>query len=145
MYPGDPETFRLDDLNQITERAEQTQRRLTSAASEIQGINGVGESADGRIQARTDANGRLIEVTLDPRAMKMSSQDLGEEITLAVRRAWDDGEARREQLMRDAVGELPPTPDEAIERFDEILHSFNRAMNERDDRIDQIIRDIDQR
>ncbi|MEU0567864.1 YbaB/EbfC family nucleoid-associated protein [Nonomuraea sp. NPDC005983] len=143
MFSG--ENFRMDDLYQVAEEAERMHRRIEVAASELEGIQGVGESADGRVQARTDVNGRLIEVTLDPRAMKMSSQDLGEEITLAVRRAQDDGDLRREQVMRDAVGHLPQTPDEAMEQFEGVMHAFNQTMNDREAQLDQIIRDIDER
>jgi DNA-binding protein YbaB len=141
--PG--ERFRLEDLEQVAEYSEQTWRRVEIVRGELERIVGVGESAGGRVVARADAGGRLIEVTLDPRAMELSSRDLGEEITLAVRRAQDDSERQSAEVVREGSGETMASPDEIMERFQDVAAAFNRAMDEREARVDDILRDIDRR
>ncbi|MEU7828025.1 MULTISPECIES: YbaB/EbfC family nucleoid-associated protein [unclassified Nonomuraea] len=144
MSSDDSKNIYQDELHRISEQAERAHSRLKKAGGGFNDVYGTGESADGKIRARTDSGGRITEVRLDPRAMKLSSQDLGEEITLAVRRAQDDCERNHEELLRDAVGRTPPSPDAAMEQFEEVMHSFNHAMNNRESRIDQILREMDQ-
>jgi DNA-binding protein YbaB len=142
-HPAGPEFKPLGDLTRIAEQAEQDHRRLQAAQREIETINGVGVGGAGKVQARADANGRITEITLDPRAMKMSSRDLAEEVRLAIQHAQEDSALRRERVLRDAVGDLPATPDRALEQFDRTLQTFNRAMDEHESRLDQIFREMD--
>ncbi|MEQ4718183.1 YbaB/EbfC family nucleoid-associated protein [Nonomuraea sp. B19D2] len=134
-----------DDVMQITEQAEWDDRRLQSAQREIQTISGVGEGADGKVRVRADADGRIAQISLDPRVMKLSSQDLAEAVVLAVRRAQEDSAMQCERVVRDAVGELPATPEQALEQFDRTLDTFSRAMDEHEFRLDQIFREMDGR
>ncbi|MGN9844412.1 YbaB/EbfC family nucleoid-associated protein [Nonomuraea sp. H19] len=144
-YPTGPEFNPLDDLARITEEAEQDHRRFQAAQREIETINGVGDSAAGKVQARADADGRITQITFDPRVMKMSSRDLAEEVTLAVQRAQDDSALRRERVLRDAMGGLPATPEQALEQFDRTMQTFSRAMDEQESRLDAIFREMDGR
>lgn len=144
MTSDDPKNIYRDELHRISEQAERVHSRLKKAGGGFDDVYGAGESADGKVRARTDSGGRITEIRLDPRVMKLSSQDLGEEITLAVGRAQDDCERRHEEMLRDAAGRTPPSPDAAMEQFEEVMYSFNRAMNDREGRIDQILREMDQ-
>ncbi|GLW08157.1 hypothetical protein Misp01_32870 [Microtetraspora sp. NBRC 13810] len=145
MFAAGSGDFRLGDLDRVVEQAEQARLRLEVMRSEFEGINGEGESANGRIRARSDAEGRILEVVVAPGAMELGSRDLGEEITLAVRRAQDDSALRREQVMREAAGQSPRTPEEIVEQLGEIAHRFNRAMDEQEARLDLILRDMGER
>ncbi|MEU7740477.1 YbaB/EbfC family nucleoid-associated protein [Nonomuraea sp. NPDC049158] len=144
MSSDDPKNIYRDELHRISEQAEQAHSRLKKAGGGFKDVYGAGESADGKVRARTDSSGRVTEVRLDPRAMKLSSQDLGEEVTLAVMRAQDDCERRQEELLYDAVGRTAPSPDAVMTQFEEVMHTFNRAMNNRETRLDQIIREMDE-
>ncbi|MFI0450848.1 YbaB/EbfC family nucleoid-associated protein [Actinomadura sp. 6N118] len=53
-------------------------------------IEGVGLAADGRVRATVVAGGRLKSVDMDPRAMRLASAELGEQIVVAVNAALDD-------------------------------------------------------
>ncbi|HEY9523710.1 MAG TPA: YbaB/EbfC family nucleoid-associated protein [Thermopolyspora sp.] len=134
--------FYLSDLERVTEFTEQVQRRLDIVRGELDRVIGVGESADGKVRARTDANGRVLEVALKPRAMEMSSRDLGEEITLAIRRAQDDGEEQGRRLLHEAGGESMSSPEEIMGQFQQVANALNRVMDESEARIDGILRDI---
>ncbi|WP_206061913.1 YbaB/EbfC family nucleoid-associated protein [Nonomuraea basaltis] len=129
----------------IIEQAEQDHRRLQVAQREIETISGVGAGAAGKIQVRADADGRITQIKLDPRVMKLSSRDLAEEVMLAMQRAQEDSAMRRERVLRDTAGELPDTPAQSLEQFDRTMHTFNRAMDEHESRLDQIFREMDGR
>lgn len=51
---------------------------------------GRGEAADGMVQVAVGPPGRVIALALDPRAMRMASESLAEEITRAVNEALAD-------------------------------------------------------
>ncbi|WP_227023190.1 YbaB/EbfC family nucleoid-associated protein [Actinomadura rubrobrunea] len=57
-------------------------------------LEGVGEAADGRIKVTAVAGGRLKSVELNPRVMRMSSQELGERLVEAVNAALEDLRAK---------------------------------------------------
>lgn len=53
-------------------------------------VRGEGEAAHGLIRAVALSGGRIEAVTVDPRAMRLASQDLAEGVTAAVNAALDD-------------------------------------------------------
>jgi DNA-binding protein YbaB len=57
---------------------------------ETEEIVGEGEAADGRIRVAAIVGGALKSVEVDPRAMRMSSEELGEQIVVAVNAALED-------------------------------------------------------
>lgn len=135
--------FRMEDLYRITDQAERTHRLLQTADKDISRISGVGESAGGKVQVRADAGGQIVKTMLDPRAMKMSSKDLADEITLAVNRAQEDVARQREQLLRDVVGETPPTAETTMRQLETVLDTFNKAMDKHEDEVDRLLREVD--
>jgi DNA-binding protein YbaB len=92
-------------------------------------IRGVGEAADGLVRVEVSPGGRLTDLRLDPRAMRLGSQTLTEEILAATSQA--DADAARQVQQETAAGPttsweellagasadpsapLPPLPDEA--------------------------------
>lgn len=52
-------------------------------------VTGTGESADGRVRAVVTGAGRLERVELDPRAMRMASEELAGHLVTAVNAALD--------------------------------------------------------
>jgi hypothetical protein len=57
-------------------------------------VEGVGEAAGGRVTATITSDGRLDKLELDQRAMRLGSQDLAEQIAVAVNAALDDLRAK---------------------------------------------------
>ncbi|MFI6783086.1 YbaB/EbfC family nucleoid-associated protein [Micromonospora sp. NPDC050276] len=55
---------------------------------------GEGSAADGLVVVRTALPGRVTEITLDPRVMRLSSQVLAEELTAAVNSSLADLQAQ---------------------------------------------------
>ncbi|MEU5876590.1 YbaB/EbfC family nucleoid-associated protein [Spirillospora sp. NPDC047279] len=71
-----------------------SQGRSRDAAGGGEPVVGVGEAADGRVLATVEAGGRLKSVEMDPRAMRLASAELGEQIVVAVNAALDDLRAK---------------------------------------------------
>lgn len=63
---------------------------LPDTDEETEEIVGEGEAADGRIRASAIVGGTLKSVELDPRAMRLPSDELGEQIVAAVNAALED-------------------------------------------------------
>ncbi|MGI5286253.1 YbaB/EbfC family nucleoid-associated protein [Nonomuraea polychroma] len=53
-------------------------------------LRGDGEAANGQVRAVAGDDGRLHELHLNPRVMRMASEDLAREILVAVNAALDD-------------------------------------------------------
>lgn len=66
-------------------------------------IEGIGEAADGRITVTAITGGRITGVHIDPRAMRMGSEALGEELAIAVNAALDDLRAKAAGAAADQV------------------------------------------
>jgi hypothetical protein len=84
---------------------------------------GFGESADGLIRVTAAAGGRLTELELDPRAMRLSSVQLSEQILLAANAALAD---LRDRVMDAAAG---PNLDALATQLVEVQEESTRQMS----------------
>lgn len=64
------------------------------AAPRSEQLQGIGEAAGGRVAVTAVPGGRIDAVRLDPRVMRMASEELGEQLALAVNAALDDLRAK---------------------------------------------------
>ncbi|MEU6426082.1 YbaB/EbfC family nucleoid-associated protein [Microbispora sp. NPDC046973] len=121
---------RGDDLEQDAERAARIEAWLEDGQREIEAVTGHGRAADGRIQVVTTAYGQVREVVIEPRAMRLPSRTLAEELLLALRRAQQDAERQTRQMVSDALREMAPGesfgPDAVDEWFGGLLRPFER-------------------
>jgi DNA-binding protein YbaB len=110
-------------------------------------ITGEGEAAGGLVRAVTDAAGRLVKITFNPRVMRMDSQALAEETCAAVRRAQEDGQRRTRELVGGALGRSAPEhlPDhtEFWNGLREMRETFDRSMTDREAEVARRLRDLD--
>ncbi|KAB8186396.1 YbaB/EbfC family nucleoid-associated protein [Microbispora catharanthi] len=121
---------RADDLEQDAERAAQIEAWLEDGQREIEAVTGHGRAADGRIKVVTTVYGQVREVVIEPRAMRLPSRTLAEELLLALGRAQQDAERQSRQMVSDALRELAPGesfgPDAVDEWFGGVLKPFER-------------------
>lgn len=76
----------------------------TSAGQEpAEQIEGIGEAAEGRIKVTAVTGGRITDVHIDPRAMRLGSEALGEQLAIAVNAALDDLRAKAAGAAADQV------------------------------------------
>ncbi|GGP91597.1 YbaB/EbfC family nucleoid-associated protein [Streptosporangium pseudovulgare] len=109
--------------------------------SEWETLRGGGQAADGQVSVLVGPDGRLREVNLNPRVMRMASEDLAREILTAVNAALDD-------LRMNVPGLDPATvPDPgALARSLEGVHDdVMRRMDEFAAGIESTVRRLEER
>jgi hypothetical protein len=107
-------------------QVEEMQRRMAE-------IVGSAVSEDERISvAFSEANG-LQKLDLDPRAMRLASEDLSAEIIKLVNQAREDAQQQAQQLVTEMIGSGAPDPHRLLEQ----LPAFEETMAE-------ILRDTEQ-
>ncbi|MEV4392059.1 YbaB/EbfC family nucleoid-associated protein [Nonomuraea sp. NPDC049607] len=137
----DPIDFNPDDLDRVISESERSVRNLAGMLDELSLVTGQGESRSGAVTARVDADGRLEDLRLAPRASRLELDELTEEIVQAVRAAQDD-QSRR---LRDVI---PPASfgglsAEAVTRqFQDLQDGLSRELNDRFDALEAIRRRV---
>lgn len=107
-------------------QVEDMQRRMAE-------IVGTAVSEDERISvAFSEANG-LQKLALDPRAMRLASEDLAAEIIRLVNVARTDAQEQTQQLVAEMIGGGAPDPQQLLEQ----MPAFEESMAE-------ILRDTEQ-
>jgi hypothetical protein len=94
----------FDRLLEDTRRSLAQMRTPAQDAGQAMPATGTAAAADGQIEATVQSGGRLESLRMDPRALRMGSQALCEQIVLAVNAALDD-------LHTKAPGPTPPAVD----------------------------------
>ena len=109
---------------------------IDAVVAAYQAIRGSGEGAHGRVQVVVDGSGDIVELTIDPKAMRLSSQDLAAAVLEAFRSAR--GEAQR------AAAESPPfllaVPDDARAKLTELSALAQRNLDGIDRLADSLAR-----
>jgi hypothetical protein len=95
----------------------------STEGADAEPLLGFGESADGLIRVTAAAGGRLTELELDPRAMRLSSVQLSEQILLAANAALAD---LRDRVMDAAAG---PNLDALATQLVEVQEESTRQMS----------------
>ena len=90
---------------------------------------GRGEAAEGRVVAEYKSEGGLTKLELDPRAMRLSAEELSEEIRTAVNAATQDfqGKVREVTSSTFTMSEDPQKgldPSKALANLDKIANGF---------------------
>ncbi|TDE41581.1 YbaB/EbfC family DNA-binding protein [Nonomuraea mesophila] len=117
--------FDPEDLERITARAEEMLARVEELRSEIDVAVGHGVAADGQVRVTVGPSGRLTEVELAPRAMRMDSRRLAEAMLRAAQEAQDDVARKVEAVMAGGLGgDLPD------DHFSDLLESYEASMEE---------------
>ncbi|NUT45633.1 MAG: YbaB/EbfC family nucleoid-associated protein [Thermoactinospora sp.] len=134
--------FDPEDLERITARAEAMLARVEELKSEIDVVVGHGEAADGQIRVTAVASGRLADVVIAPRALRLDSQKLAEAVLRAAQAAQDDVAGKVEQAMAGALGAAMPGKDLLDDPFAGVLESFEASMGEQLQAIEERRRDL---
>jgi hypothetical protein len=74
----------------------------------VTGLRGIAESPDGRVKVECTADDPLAILFIDPRAMRLGSQELAEVITAVAMRARQDLERRTNEVTTEIYGGVDP-------------------------------------
>lgn len=110
----------LDRLERLASEMSERAASLEQLTSRLDQIEVTVEEADGNVQVTAGPGGHVKRVDLDPRAMRMGSDELGEAITRACARAVTAYEER----VAEAMTSLTDQPGE-------IADALRRALGER--------------
>jgi DNA-binding protein YbaB len=103
-------------------------------------LQGSGQAANGQVSAVADPDGRLRELIINPRVMRMASEDLAREILTAVNAALDDLRATIPGLEtatmdpKALAGSLDGMQDDVMRRLDEFASEIELTVRRLEER-----------
>jgi DNA-binding protein YbaB len=115
-------TDAVDRLLAETARTLESMRAAGSPAADGEPVRGTGTAADERIQAVATAANRIDSIRLDPRLMRLGSEDLAEEIVKAVNAALADFQAQTQAMS------APVDPEEFAGQLRQLREDSVRGM-----------------
>lgn len=134
--------FDPENLERMARESEESVRRLTEMTKDLASVTGEGESRSGQVVARTDHEGLLESIRLDPRAMRMGSEELGEEIVEAVRAAQRNAQGQAERFLSEALASdatrEPFDIGELQRQLEDMQASFRESVNRSHSTIDRL-------
>jgi Uncharacterised BCR, YbaB family COG0718. len=83
--------------------------KLHDVRRQLTELKGKGRAADERVEVEVDQFGTLTGLRIDPRAMRLGSQELAEAILAAAKHGVRDVNAQAEKLMQPLVTEFTGT------------------------------------
>ncbi|MGP3960169.1 YbaB/EbfC family nucleoid-associated protein [Nonomuraea sp. 3N208] len=109
-------------MERIAREAEEAMRRLAGLQERLGAVRGSGTAAGGQIVVEVDSSLRIDSIRLNPRVMRMASQDLADELLRAVNAAQDDCAQQTNDLIAETG--VKPAVDEAE------FQAMERRLNE---------------
>ncbi|MET8526138.1 YbaB/EbfC family nucleoid-associated protein [Micromonospora sp. NPDC005172] len=137
----------MDQVTEFDRLFQQTRQALASMRStgqvpdglDVEPARGTGSAAGGQIEV-VAVGQRVESVTVDPRALRMGTEMLGEQITLAVNAALDDL-----RLAAGDPGDAPEVDPVALgQQLDELQNESVRSMAAMTDALTDAVRRIQQ-
>jgi DNA-binding protein YbaB len=126
--------------------AEKQMGRVKQLQELMGSVVGRAESQDGRVKIECANEKGLTKVELDPRAMRMASQELAETITAVSQEAMADLRRQTQVAIRDAFGGGDDTFDveTARERRKEVSESFQRALGDAQSEMGRLMKRLEE-
>lgn len=120
------------DVDETLRGAERQLDRVRDLQERLSTIVGEAESDDGRVRIECANEKGITKVHLDPRVMRMASQDLAETIAQVSQAAMADLRAKTQAAIRESFGggEDAFNLETARERRKEVDASFRRALGD---------------
>jgi DNA-binding protein YbaB len=88
------------ELDRLMTEFQANSKEFSDVMAEMGDVVGQAASTDGKVRVRVSASGQLVGLHIDPRAMRLGSQELAETITELSRRATEDAARRVMELTR---------------------------------------------
>ncbi|MCL2585166.1 MAG: YbaB/EbfC family nucleoid-associated protein [Streptosporangiales bacterium] len=114
---------------------------MRAAQERIAALAGVGTAADDKVRVTWAAATGLDQLHLDPRAMRMPSQELAAAIKQAITAAMTDLRRKTAEVMKEEAGVDAGNSTAAIQ---DLQDAFNSQMSEVNARVDQARRAMEQ-
>ena len=93
----------LQDIENLLASATERMESVRDLTGEVRDLRGTGTSSDGRVRAEVMPGGALHDLTIDPRVMRMSSDEASEAILEAIRAATADATEQLGEVLEKAL------------------------------------------
>lgn len=100
-----------------------------SVLGRLTAVRGDGTAADGLVRAGVDGTGELVELVIEPRAMRLASSDLAREIRTAVSAARAEVAAR----LAESAAAAPPAAGPDLAALQRLLVEMDATARQRMD------------
>ncbi|MFC4913381.1 YbaB/EbfC family nucleoid-associated protein [Actinomadura gamaensis] len=98
--------FAAAEVEDARARAGRRMERVLAVQERLRDVVGRARSEDGAVAVECAGGQGLTGLVIDPRAMKLGSQELAETVVRLVREATADLRRQTAELMREELGEL---------------------------------------
>ncbi len=98
-------------------------------AEQFGSIRASGEAGDGLVRVEVDGGGQVLDLTLDPRAMRLPAWELAAAVRSALQQAQTTARAEAEELASQ-LGMTVPSRERLAASLDEGTASAERRLNE---------------
>jgi len=129
----------MDDADGMVQAPEGRDPDFAASFAEVRGE---GEACDGRVRVVLDGTSNLVDLVIDPRAMRLGSEELAEGIRAAFAEAREAVQAQLSQISPPfavAPKDIQATLDEVRFDAERRLDSFAQMADELARRIDRLM------
>jgi DNA-binding protein YbaB len=121
-------------LDRLLPLAEDLMRGLRDARARLGRVTGEGEGADGLVRAVADGRGRVLELVLTPRAMRLAAAALALEVGRAIGTAQQNAERQVQELIGELDAKIAALPEALDAEFvqellDQVSQEIDTAMS----------------
>jgi DNA-binding protein YbaB len=135
--------LRTDAIESAMRSAKDNLARVGELQETLASLVGIAESDDGRVQAESDNASGLKKLTIDPRAMRMGSEELAETITRVVAEAMADLRRKSQEEAQRVMGGRKRDLRDAKASIDEVRASFDRVAVDAQSEMERLRRRVD--
>jgi DNA-binding protein YbaB len=132
------------DFNDVLRTSRERMAKVNEVRERMSGLTGRSETADGRIKVASTSADPLAELHIDPRAMRMGSEELAATIRQVSRLAREDLDRQANEISQEFYGE-DDNPMDVLRNSEELKKNlsamqemFGKAGNDAQAMIDQV-------
>ena len=123
--------FGGESFERSTRDAERSMTKFGDMQSRMAALVGRGEAAEGKIFAECTSNDGISKVHIDPRMLRSPSEEISEQVRIAVNAAMKDLQAQMQELSKEIFGAEATDvldPEEALAKVQELGNAFAGEM-----------------
>jgi DNA-binding protein YbaB len=133
------------DFNAALRNSQARMAKAEEVRERMAGLTGHAEAPDGRVKVASTSADPLAELHIDPRAMRMGSEELAAAIRRTARQARADLDQQAQAITADAYGDDDVNPLDALKNKDAMTQSlgemqemFNKAGKDAQSMVEQL-------
>jgi DNA-binding protein YbaB len=136
------------DFSEVLRNSRERMAKAGEVRERMAGLSGLAETSDGRIKVVSTSADPLAELHIDPRALRMGSDELAAAIRQTARRAREDLDRQAEEVTTEAYGEdgnpmdVLKDTDAMKQNISDMQNAFEKAGSDAQTMVDQLRRSL---